>query len=153
MNFYDFSSPLKMHFRIKKTPTSPSRPTRGPCPQTLTLCTRAPGSQPEAAAALPVLPLSLYSLSPSSDFLSLSSLSSLAALSPRPCQAASRAQPPRDARPHRAMPSSPRDACSTPCTEPPSSRALRASDRAPEFAEPLCSLLPAETDEPRPFLR
>jgi hypothetical protein len=52
-----------MHFRIKKTPTSPSRPTRGPCPQTLTLCTRAPGSQPEAAAALPVLPLSLYSLS------------------------------------------------------------------------------------------
>jgi hypothetical protein len=55
-----------MHLGIRKkekNKSSPSRPTRGPCPQTL-ISTATRAWQPaEDAAALPVLPLSLYSLS------------------------------------------------------------------------------------------
>jgi hypothetical protein len=112
-------------------------------------------SQPaEAAAALPVLPLSLYSLSPSSDFLSLSSLLSLPLTrsTPRraiPC-ACSRARPvgiARDPDTHgiaRAAPPS-RHA---PCTQAPCCRAARrrARDHA-QAASP--SATPATPREPR----
>jgi hypothetical protein len=63
----NFLSSLKMHFAIKKkgkkTKSYTNRPTRGPKPQNLTLCSRARGQEiPAAATSLLPLLSSLFSL-------------------------------------------------------------------------------------------
>jgi hypothetical protein len=74
VNFYDFSSSLKIHLGIKKTKASPAGPP-GPNPQTLFPAARAPlGFFPAAA-----------SQTPSPSVLSLHSLSSRRLLLSLPC--------------------------------------------------------------------
>jgi hypothetical protein len=128
----NFSSSLKMHFAVKKkgkkTKSYTNRPTRGPKPQNLTLCSRARGQEiPAAATSLLPLLSSLFSLSHSLFRRRLSpSLLSLTSLSTPSAPRSQRAQAAR------AAPCLHAALCSPRSTDPSRS----ASARAPP-CEPL----------------